>query len=665
MSTSDARRKATGAEGEQADPRRSTVCSLPPEEVDDPVVCSILLVDDHPANLLALEAVLDPLGQRLVRANSGEEALKRLLHEEFAVILMDVQMPGLDGLQTAALIKERERTRHVPIIFLTAISKESAHVFRGYAKGAVDYLLKPFDPDILRSKVSVFVELHRRGVMLKRHEEMLRAQERETLERLQAQQLRELMNAMPLLVWAIDPHGALTYVNEAWTRYSGRTFERTGGGGWMETIHPDDREVVLATHARSLRDGTPMELAYRCRSVGGSFRWFLVRLVPQRDDSGAIRSWIGTGTDIDAQRRAHAALAEFKSTLDATLDGVVILAPETLELLYVNEGAARLLGRSTEALVGSSLLDAESTLDAAPLLDIVRELVAGRVSSHSYVTEVTRTDSGRTPVEVMLQHIDVDGAEGRLVAIMRDVTERVRIEDDLRRANAAKDDFLAAASHELRTPLAAAKAQVQLALRRLRDEPDEGPKRSLRITSTQIDRMTKLVEDLLDVSRIESKRLSLEVTRFDLAVMLAELRERLQGLSDAHQIELASPPNVPVVADRDRLEQVVNNLLSNAIRYTPHGGKVELRLSATDDEVHLAVRDHGVGIPLEKQAMIFERFGRAHGSRYGGLGLGLTISAGIVHQHGGAITVESSGVEGEGSTFHVRLPRKTESSPAD
>ena len=665
MSTSDARRKAAGGDGEQADPRRSTVFSLPTEEVDDPVVCSILLVDDHPANLLALEAVLDPLGQRLVRANSGEEALKRLLHEEFAVILMDVQMPGLDGLQTAALIKERERTRHVPIIFLTAISKESAHVFRGYAKGAVDYLLKPFDPDILRSKVSVFVELHRRGVMLKRHEELLRRQERETLERLQAQQLRELMNAMPLVVWATDPHGALTYVNEAWTRYSGRTFERTTGGGWTDTVHPDDREAVAAARERSLLDGTPMELEYRFRSVGGSFRWFLVRVVPQRDDSGAIRSWIGTGTDIDAQRRAHVALAEFKSTLDATLDGVVILAPETLELLYVNEGAARLLGRSTEALVGSSLLDAESTLDAAPLLDVVRELVAGRVSSHSYVTEVTRTDSGRTPVEVMLQHIDVDGADGRLVAIMRDVTERVRIEDDLRRANAAKDDFLAAASHELRTPLAAAKAQVQLALRRLREEPDDGPKRSLRITSTQIDRMTKLVEDLLDVSRIESKRLSLEVTRFDLAVMLAELRERLQGLSDAHQIELASPPTLSVVADRDRLEQVVNNLLSNAIRYTPHGGKVELRLTGTDDEVHLAVRDHGIGIPLEKQAMIFERFGRAHGSRYGGLGLGLTISAGIVHQHGGAITVESSGVEGEGSTFHVRLPRKTESSPAD
>lgn len=140
---------------------------------------SILIVDDHPANLLALEAILEPLGQNVVKASSGARALERLLVEEFAVILMDVQMPGLDGTQTARLIKERERTRHVPIIFLTAISREEAHVFRGYSAGAVDYLLKPFDPDILRCKVQVFVELWLRGRMLERREALLRQRERE------------------------------------------------------------------------------------------------------------------------------------------------------------------------------------------------------------------------------------------------------------------------------------------------------------------------------------------------------------------------------------------------------------------------------------------------------------------------------------------------------
>jgi PAS domain S-box-containing protein len=119
----------------------------------------LLLVDDRPENLLALEAILEPLGHELIRAGSGEEALKHLLMDDFAVILLDVQMPVMDGFQTAAFIKQREKTRHVPIIFLTAISKDLHHVFRGYSAGAVDYLFKPFEPAVLRSKVAVFVEL--------------------------------------------------------------------------------------------------------------------------------------------------------------------------------------------------------------------------------------------------------------------------------------------------------------------------------------------------------------------------------------------------------------------------------------------------------------------------------------------------------------------------
>ena len=146
---------------------------------------SILLVDDRPENLLALEEVLRPLGQHLVRATSGEEALKRVLTDDFAVILLDVQMPGLDGFETAAHIKQRERSRHIPIIFLTAISREPAHVVQGYAAGAVDFLTKPFEPWLLRSKVAVFLDLHRKNVLLERQAHLLR----ETLaQRTQAQQ---------------------------------------------------------------------------------------------------------------------------------------------------------------------------------------------------------------------------------------------------------------------------------------------------------------------------------------------------------------------------------------------------------------------------------------------------------------------------------------------
>jgi CheY-like chemotaxis protein len=136
----------------------------------------ILLVDDRPENLLALEAILVSLGQTLVRASSGEEALKALLADDYAVILLDVQMPGMDGFETAAHIKRRERTKDIPIIFLTAINREPQHAFRGYSAGAVDYLAKPFDPWVLRAKVGVFVELYRKNRQLREQAALLAGQ---------------------------------------------------------------------------------------------------------------------------------------------------------------------------------------------------------------------------------------------------------------------------------------------------------------------------------------------------------------------------------------------------------------------------------------------------------------------------------------------------------
>jgi len=136
----------------------------------------ILLVDDRPENLLALEAILSSLDQALVRATSGEEALKALLAQDFALILLDVQMPGMDGFETASHIKRRERTRDIPIIFLTAINREPQQAFRGYAAGAVDYLAKPFDPWVLRAKVSVFIDLYLKNRQLKEQAELMRSQ---------------------------------------------------------------------------------------------------------------------------------------------------------------------------------------------------------------------------------------------------------------------------------------------------------------------------------------------------------------------------------------------------------------------------------------------------------------------------------------------------------
>ena len=261
-------------------------------------------------------------------------------------------------------------------------------------------------------------------------------------------------------------------------------------------------------------------------------------------------------------------------------------------------------------------------------------------------------------MEVVLQYVAAGEGQGRFIAVARDVTERQRAEAALRMANEAKDAFLAAASHELRTPLAAAKGHAHLAMLKLGGQTDQGPGKSLTIINRQIDRMTKLVEELLDISRLQAGRLSLELERFDLSGLVRETCERMSVLAQAHPLRVEVPEKLEGLWDRGRLDQVLTNLVSNAIRYSPDGGEIQVRLVEEDAGVHLIVQDKGVGIPPEKQSVIFERFGRAHGAKYGGLGLGLTISQGIVEQHGGRVWVESQGVPGEGSTFHVWLPRE-------
>ncbi|MBZ4332385.1 PAS domain S-box protein [Corallococcus interemptor] len=637
-----------------------------PQEAAASPRAAILMVDDHPANLLALEAILEPLGQELVKATSGEEALKQLLQRDFAVILMDVQMPGLDGFQTAALIKQRERTRTIPIIFLTALSRDAAHVFKGYAHGAVDYLLKPFDPEILRSKVSVFVDLFLKEQQLQRQAALLRQRDREALERQSALRYRRLTEALPEPMWAARADGSLTYANRAWREYTGhQEGYELSLSSFLQDVHPADRERMRGVWSEGVVQVQSSSQEFRLRRKDGVYRWHLARAVPEQDEHGQLVGWLAIATDIDDKRRAEEALGRFKTTLDATLDCVLMFTPDSLTLAYANAGAAKQLASSVEELVGLSVLEVESAFDETGFRKLLAPLMSGTLPSQTYSTNHRRRDGSEVPVEVVLQYVAEGDGPGRFISVARDITERQRAETALRLASEAKDAFLAAASHELRTPLAAAKGHAHLALLKLGGQTEAGPGKSLQIINRQIDRMAKLVEDLLDISRLQAGRLSLELEPFDLSQLVLETRDRMAVLSQTHELKVEAPEHLEGTWDRGRLDQVLTNLLSNAIRYSPEGGQVLVRLVAEGDSgVHLSVKDQGVGIPSEKQRLIFERFGRAHGSKYGGLGLGLTISQGIVEQHGGRIWAESTGTAGQGSTFNVWLPRRTEAQAA-
>ena len=266
---------------------------------------SILLVDDYPANLAALEAILEPLGHRLVKATSGRQAIELLAREEVAVVLMDVRMPGLDGFKTAELMRSRWRAKSTPVIFLTAADTEAAAILDGYARGAADFLVRPFEPEILRCKVAVFVDVYLKEQTIRQQAAALRQQEREALERKSDLRFRKLMDAMPLCVVVTDTQGRPVYWNESALAYTGVALDgATSRDTLLNTIHPTDREHLEQQWNESIANHHQFELKFRIRGRNGLYRWHLGRGIPQRDDADGVTGWILTATDIEAESQA-------------------------------------------------------------------------------------------------------------------------------------------------------------------------------------------------------------------------------------------------------------------------------------------------------------------------------------------------------------------------
>ena len=298
---------------------------------------SILIVDDQVENLLALEAVLEPLGQRVVRAGSGEEALARLLREDFALILLDVQMPDMDGFQTAAFIKRRDKTRHIPIIFLTALSKELHHVFRGYSAGAVDYVVKPFDPIVLRSKVAVFVDLYRKERALRESEA----------------RFRTAFDEAPIGICLASPEAKLTEVNSGLAKMLGYAeIELVGKDVW-DILWPDDVGGAKKAWRRIVDDsdsGYRSEIRHRHRD--GYPIWTRVNASVVRGENGEATQVIAQVEDITERKEAErerAARIEAEAVAE-TVGKLQAVTDTALRHLTLRELFGELLGRIRDTM---------------------------------------------------------------------------------------------------------------------------------------------------------------------------------------------------------------------------------------------------------------------------------------------------------------------------
>lgn len=483
---------------------------------------------------------------------------------------------------------------------------------------------------------------------------------------------RTITDAMPQMVWSTRPDGFHDYFNQRWYDFTGLTPGETDGAGWSEVFHPDDRERAWELWRHSLATGEPYEIEYRLRHHSGEYRWVLGRALAVRDDQNRIVRWMGTCTDIDSQKQIEKELAAvhaeserrrrlYETFLENSPDLGYVFDLDH-RFTYANKVLLQMWGKSWDEAIGKNCLElgyeswhAEMHSREIEQVKATRQPVKGEVPFDG-------TFGRRVYEYIFVPVIGPDGTVEAIAGTTRDVTERKAAEDSLRESNRRKDEFLAMLAHELRNPLAPITAAAEaLALLRL---DQAGMRRATEILLRQVRHMTGLIDDLLDISRVTRGLINLEMGKYDLRALVSNSVEQVRPLLDKHghelQLALCGVPAY-VNGDQKRLIQIITNLLNNAAKYTPPGGKIEVSVQPTHDRIEFAVIDNGIGIDSELLPHIFDLFTQGERSSdrtQGGLGIGLALVKQLVELHQGAVTSHSEG-PGRGSKFAVSLPRTT------
>ena len=534
--------------------------------------------------------------------------------------------------------------------------------------------------------------------------------------------LRALANSIPQLAWIASFDGTMSWYNQRWHDYTGTSAEQMAGDGWSLAYDAQRLPQMLQAWKSALRDGTPFEMEFPIRGADGQYRWFLTRANPVRDRGGQLLRWFGTSTDVDQVKRAQEALRDETRVLEllnntgAALAGTLDLPALLQETV---DAATRISGarfgaffyhddeqatHRARAVSGISLRQADAIAaelrqgpamrrndllaapdghaGAAPPLRsclslpvssrsgyLLGRLLLGHPQAGMFSARSERIVAAiAAQAAVALDNTRLYAAATRAAEerkVLLDSEREARAEAE--RTNQLKDDFLATLSHELRTPLSAILGWAQVLRRGTRDQADLH--RGLQSIERNARAQAQLIEDLLDMNRITSDKVLLDLQPLAPASVIASAIETLRPAADAKHIaihsSIASDAGT-IMGDPGRIQQVIWNLLSNALKFTPQGGRVDIGVRREASRLAITVADNGVGIKKDFLPHVFDRFRQADASttrRHGGLGLGLAIVKHLVEQHGGTVTASSAG-DMQGASFTVRLPLGTSSAAA-
>jgi len=558
----------------------------------DPV--NILIVDDLPEKHVVMTSILEELGQNLVSARSGREALRLILEMEFAVILLDVNMPDIDGLETASLIRQYKKTSQTPILFITAYVDEE-QAAKGYALGAVDYISSPVVPGVLRSKVKVFVDLHRMNLQLQQQ-----AVQREALARSEAARTA-----------AEDATRRAAYLADASQRLAMSLNIDATAHALADIAVPGLGDMA----AVALVDGHGA-LHCRCLKISGS-----------------------------ADPAVGPVLLECQRELSPSMADMVRGAMHSRKISFLP---------ATELCVSAPETEPPAEWPSFPVDHdemAVCPLVAGEQQLGALIL------FGRSGGFAQADAALLSEVVGRASIAM----ENARLYTLVQEADRRKNEFLAMLAHELRNPLAPIRNAVHIIHGAQVADPTVAWARD--VIARQVDHMSRMVDDLLDVSRIVRGKVTVHMEPVLLSTLCERAVEASSPLLAARQQELlVNIPHDAVVLQGDlvRLSQVLSNLLNNASKFTDPGGKISLLASLKGDELSITVADTGQGIEAEFLPHIFDLFAQgdqALDRAQGGLGIGLTLVKHLVQLHKGRVEAHSEG-RGKGCRLSVYFPAR-------
>ncbi|MEO7982495.1 MAG: PAS domain-containing sensor histidine kinase, partial [Bacteroidota bacterium] len=467
---------------------------------------------------------------------------------------------------------------------------------------------------------------------------------------------------VPAMIWMSGDDKFKDFFNKTWLEFTGRTIEEESNEGWLDNLHPEDLHKCIDNYNRSLKEERGFYSEYRLKRQDGKYRWIADNSVPRYNFDGTFAGFISACIDIDDQKnfREKIMASELRLKTISNASPVGLWMTDThAQNTFVNETWIQWTGIPFEKQLGVGWLDRVVEEDKA---DAPAKFLDCLLKREKYSTEfrIMKPDGQlRWCLTEGYPYYDISGEFAGYAGSVTDITELKKMEE-------RKDDFIKMASHELKTPITSIKGYVQL-LQTIFNEIEEEKfqaakptiRSSLNTISKQVSKLTRLVSELLDLTRIESGKLELHKTAFNLGDMVEETAQEIRHTTARHAIIVHNDFEGNIYADKDRLSQVLVNLFTNAIKYSPQADNIEVTIEGDKKAVNIKVRDHGIGIDEKDHDKIFQRFYRVEGKSeqtYPGFGIGLFIAGEIVQRHNGTITVESK--KDQGAVFTITLPLK-------